>query len=62
MVSDYAKSYLSHLECAWCHTTYEANQLINLCPVYNIIPYDGETVSRSKRLQSILFRGTRAKE
>lgn len=26
------KSYLTHLECAWCHQTYDADQLINLCP------------------------------
>ncbi len=25
------KSYLSHLECAWCNTTYEADKLLNLC-------------------------------
>ncbi|MBZ0299313.1 MAG: threonine synthase [Anaerolineae bacterium] len=25
-------SFLSHLECAWCGETYEANQLWNLCP------------------------------
>ena len=29
---DYAKSYLSHLECGWCQATYDADQLINLCP------------------------------
>ncbi len=26
------KSCLTHLECAWCHETYEADQLINTCP------------------------------
>jgi threonine synthase len=25
-------SYLSHLECGWCGTTYAADQLMNLCP------------------------------
>ncbi|GAB4575625.1 MAG: threonine synthase [Anaerolineae bacterium] len=26
------QSTLTHLECAWCHTTVDADQLINLCP------------------------------
>lgn len=31
-LTDYAKSYLSGLECAWCQATYAADQLMNLCP------------------------------
>jgi threonine synthase len=26
------RSYLSHLECGWCGTTYDYHQLMNLCP------------------------------
>ena len=26
------KSYLTHLECGWCGVTYDANQVMNLCP------------------------------
>ena len=26
------RTYLSHLECAWCETTYEADRLYNVCP------------------------------
>lgn len=26
------KSYITHLECGWCHTTYDHRQLWNLCP------------------------------
>ncbi len=26
------KSYLSHLECGWCQHTFDADQLMNLCP------------------------------
>ena len=50
MTIDYAKSYLSHLECGWCNTSYDANQLINLCPNCDkplLARYDTDGASRA---------------
>ena len=41
------KSYLTHLECAWCSATCEADQLLNVCPACGkplLVRYDLDSV------------------
>jgi threonine synthase len=52
-------SYLTHLECSWCKTTYDYHQLMNLCPACGkplLARYDLDAARMKFRRDSLVGR------